>query len=108
MISSVIIEIRPGAGGDESGLFTADLFRMYRNYSLKKGLSCVVLDSNPSSVGGFKQIVFEISGKGAIDIFKYEAGVHRVQRVPKTEKSGRVHTSTVSVAVLPKATEKDV
>ncbi|MEK7078328.1 MAG: PCRF domain-containing protein [Patescibacteria group bacterium] len=108
MNSSVIIEIRPGAGGDESGLFAADLFKMYRNYSLKKGFGCTVLDSNPSSVGGFKQIVFEISGNGAIDIFKYEAGVHRVQRVPKTEKSGRVHTSTVSVAVLPKATEKDV
>lgn len=108
MNSAVIIEIRPGTGGDESALFSADLFRMYRNYSLKKGLNCVVLDSNATSIGGFKQIIFEISGENADNFFEHEAGVHRVQRVPKTEKSGRVHTSTVSVAVLKKASEKDV
>ncbi len=106
--SSVIIEIRPGTGGDESGLFAAELFRMYRNYSAKNGLNFTLLDSNQTSLGGFKQITFEIAGENAANIFKYEAGVHRVQRVPKTEKNGRVHTSTASVAVLPKATEKDV
>lgn len=106
--SSVIIEIRPGAGGEESSLFCADLFKMYRNCSSKKGFSVTVLDSSQTSIGGFKQIVFEISGAGARETFKNEAGVHRVQRVPKTEKSGRVHTSTVSVAVLKKASEKDI
>ena len=106
--SSVIIEIRPGAGGGEAALFGADLFKMYRNYSAKKGFSFTALDLNPTSIGGFKQAVFEITGQNVSDIFRNEAGVHRVQRVPKTEKSGRVHTSTVSVAVLKKATEKDV
>ena len=107
-MSAVIIEIRPGTGGDESALFSADLFRMYRNFALKKGFSFTLLDSSPTSIGGFKQIIFEISGEAADKLFKHEAGVHRVQRVPKTEKSGRVHTSTVSVAVLKKATEKDI
>ena len=107
-MSAVIIEIRPGTGGDESALFSADLFRMYRNFAVKKGFSYMLLDSSPTNIGGFKQIVFEISGPDADNIFKHEAGVHRVQRVPKTEKNGRVHTSTVSVAVLKKATEKDI
>lgn len=108
MESSVIIEIRPGAGGDEAGLFAGDLFKMYKNYAAKKGLAVMVLDSSLTSIGGLKEISFEISGAGAYDFYKQEAGVHRVQRVPKTEKSGRVHTSTVSVAVLKKASEKDV
>ena len=108
MLSSVIIEIRPGTGGDEAGLFGLDLFKMYTGYAVKKGLKTTVLDFSPTSVGGLKQGVFEITGPGAHKLFKHEAGVHRVQRVPKTEKSGRVHTSTVSVAVLKKATEKDI
>lgn len=106
--SSVIIEIRPGTGGDESSLFSAELFKAYRNYAVKKGFGVTVLDSTATSLGGFKQIVFEIAGAGVYDIFKNEAGVHRVQRVPKTEKSGRIHTSTISVAVIKKATEKDM
>ena len=106
--SSAIIEIRPGTGGDESSLFSAELFKAYKNYAVKKGFGFTVLDSSPTSLGGFKQVVFEISGKGVFDLFKNEGGVHRVQRVPKTEKSGRVHTSTISVAVIKKATEKDV
>lgn len=106
--SSVIIEIRPGTGGDESSLFSAELFKAYRNYAVKKGFSVTVLDSNVSSVGGFKQVIFEVSGTGVYEIFKNEAGVHRVQRVPKTEKSGRIHTSTISVAVIKKASEKEV
>jgi peptide chain release factor 1 len=107
-MDSVIIEIRPGTGGDESSLFSAELFKAYRNYAVKKGLGVTVLDSTTNSLGGFKQIVFEIAGAGAYDMFKNEAGVHRVQRVPKTEKSGRIHTSTISVAVIKKATEKDI
>ena len=106
--SSAIIEIRPGTGGDESSLFSAELFKAYRNYSVKKGFGFTVLDSSPTSLGGFKHVVFEISGNGVFDLFKNEGGVHRVQRVPKTEKGGRVHTSTISVAVIKKATEKDV
>ncbi|MFY9493210.1 MAG: PCRF domain-containing protein [Minisyncoccia bacterium] len=106
--SSVIIEIRPGAGGDEAALFAGELFKMYKNYALKNGLGVTVLDYSPTSIGGLKEVSLEISGANAYSIYKHEGGVHRVQRVPKTEKSGRVHTSTVSVAVLKKATEKDV
>src|SRR3989344_8388739 len=106
--SSVIIEIRPGAGGDEAALFAGELFKMYKNYALKNGLGVTVLDYSPTGLGGLKEIAFEISGSSAYTVYKHEGGVHRVQRVPKTEKSGRVHTSTVSVAVLKKATEKDV
>ncbi|MBI4120519.1 MAG: PCRF domain-containing protein [Parcubacteria group bacterium] len=108
MTASVIIEIRPGTGGEEAALFASDLFRMYKNYALGRGLVVTVLDFNATSLGGTKQIVFEISGHDVDKIFSHESGVHRVQRVPKTEKSGRIHTSTVSVAVLPKATEKDM
>ena len=108
MNSSVIIEIRPGTGGEEAALFASDLFRMYKNYALGRGFAVTVLDFNPTSLGGTKQVVFEASGADANKIFSHESGVHRVQRVPKTEKSGRIHTSTVSVAVLPKASEKDV
>lgn len=98
---NAIIEIRAGAGGEESALFAADLFRMYKKYADAKGLRIEILDAHPTDLGGFKQIVFEVSGPGTFGKFKFESGVHRVQRVPETEASGRVHTSTATVAVLP-------
>jgi peptide chain release factor 1 len=104
---NTIVEIRAGAGGDESGLFAAELFRMYAKYAEKLGYKAVVLSSSRTSIGGFKEIIFEIIGRGAYAKFKYESGVHRVQRVPETEKSGRVHTSTVTVAVMPEIEEVD-
>jgi peptide chain release factor 1 len=104
----IIIEIRAGAGGDEAGLFAADLFRMYSRYAQSKGWDVEVINSNESGIGGFKEIVFEVRGKGAFSRFKYERGVHRVQRVPVTESSGRLHTSTATVAVLPQAEEVEV
>lgn len=107
---SVIVEIRAGTGGDEAGLFARDLYRMYSKYASSQGWSQRVLDSNVSDIGGYKEIIFEISGSGAYDKMQYEGGVHRVQRVPKTEKQGRVHTSTATVAVLnkPKKTEINI
>lgn len=105
---NAIIEIRAGAGGEESALFAADLFRMYKKYAESKKLTIDILDANPTSLGGFKQIVFAVMGKGAFGIFKFESGVHRVQRVPKTEASGRIHTSTATVAVLPEAEAVEV
>jgi peptide chain release factor 1 len=104
----IIMEIRAGAGGDEAGLFAADLFRMYSRYAQSKGWDIDIIDHNESGIGGFKEIVFEIKGKGAFSRLKYERGVHRVQRVPTTESSGRIHTSTATVAVLPEADEVDV
>jgi peptide chain release factor 1 len=104
----IIIEIRAGAGGDEAGLFAADLFRMYSRYAQTKGWDVDVIDSNASGIGGFKEIIFEVRGKGAFSRLKYERGVHRVQRVPVTESSGRLHTSTATVAVLPQADEVEV
>lgn len=104
----VIVEIRAGAGGDEAGLFAADMFRMYTRYAETKRWGVEVIDSNQSGIGGFKEIVFEVKGKGAYSRLKWERGVHRVQRVPVTESSGRIHTSTVTVAVLPEAEEVDV
>jgi peptide chain release factor 1 len=104
----IIMEIRAGAGGDEAGLFAADLFRMYSRYAQSKGWEVEVIDSNESGIGGFKEIIFEIRGKGAFSRLKYERGVHRVQRVPVTESSGRLHTSTATVAVLPQAEEVEV
>lgn len=104
----IIVEIRAGAGGDEAGLFAADLFRMYSRYAQTKGFEIEIIDSNESEVGGFKEIIFEIRGKGAFSRLKYERGVHRVQRVPVTESSGRIHTSTATVAVLPQADEVEV
>jgi peptide chain release factor 1 len=101
----VIVEIRAGAGGDEAGLFAADLFRMYSRYAQAKGWQAGVIDSNQSERGGFKELIFEIKGKGAFSRLKHERGVHRVQRVPVTEASGRIHTSTATVAVLPEAEE---
>lgn len=99
----VIIEIRGGAGGDEAALFAALLFRMYTHYAESKGWTTNIIDSSPTEIGGFKEIVFEIEGRGAYSRLKFESGVHRVQRVPTTESSGRIHTSTATVAVLPEA-----
>lgn len=105
--SEVIMEIRAGAGGDEAALFAANLFSMYKKYALSKSWSVEIIDSNQNPIGGYKHIVFELSGKDAFRLMRFESGVHRVQRVPETEKSGRVHTSTATVAVLPKVTEKE-
>ena len=104
----VIIEIRAGAGGDEAGLFARDLYRAYTRYAQNRGWEVDVMDANPSEVGGFNKIVFEVQGQGAFSRFKYESGVHRVQRVPETEGQGRIHTSTATVAVLPEADEVEV
>ncbi len=100
---NVIVEIRAGAGGDESALFAAELFRMYSRYAEKNSWHVAVLNSNQIGIGGFKEIIFEINGRGVYGNMKYESGVHRVQRIPETEKSGRIHTSTATVAVLPEA-----
>ena len=104
----IIMEIRAGAGGNEAALFAADLFRMYSRYAQNRGWKTDVLSVNESGIGGFKEVIFEISGKGAYSRLKYEKGVHRVQRIPVTESSGRIHTSTATVAVLPKAEEVDI
>jgi len=104
----IIMEIRAGAGGDEASLFAADLFRMYSRYAQSKGWAIDIIDSNEIGIGGFKEIIFEIKGKGAFSRLKYERGVHRVQRVPTTESSGRIHTSTATVAVLPEADEVEI
>jgi len=104
----IIMEIRAGAGGDEAGLFAADLFRMYSRYAQSKDWKIDIIDSNESGIGAFKEIIFEIKGKGAFSRLKYERGVHRVQRVPITESSGRIHTSTATVAVLPQADEVEL
>ncbi|MDD5341020.1 MAG: peptide chain release factor 1 [Patescibacteria group bacterium] len=103
-----IIEIRAGAGGDESALFAAELFRMYSRYAESRGWKVRMLSSNQIGIGGFKEVICEIKGKNVYGTMKFESGVHRVQRVPETEKSGRVHTSTASVAVLPIAEEFDL
>jgi len=104
----VIVEIRAGAGGEEAGLFAADLFRMYARYASGKGWLPEIINSNETGIGGFKEIIFEVKGKGAYSRLKYESGVHRVQRVPLTESSGRIHTSTATVAVLPEAEEVEL
>src|SRR3989344_1135591 len=103
-----IIEIRAGVGGDESALFAAEIAGMYKKYSALKGWGFEVIDSNMNSLGGYKSVVFELHGSDAFEKMKYESGAHRVQRVPATEKSGRVHTSTITVAVLAKATESEL
>ncbi len=100
---NVIVEIRGGAGGDEANIFAGNLYRMYNRYAEKEGWKVEVMNSNISEMGGYKEIVFMIEGKGAYSRLKYESGVHRVQRVPDTESSGRIHTSTSTVAVLPEA-----
>jgi len=105
---NIIIEIRAGTGGDEAALFAAVLFRIYSRYAEKKGWQTKIMDSNRIGIGGFKEITFEIKGKDVYKNLKYESGVHRVQRVPETEKSGRIHTSAATVAVLPEAEEVDL
>ena len=105
---NIIMEIRAGTGGDESALFTADLFRMYSKYAEKMNWKIEILNSNRIGIGGFKEIIFEVKGNKVYGDLKYEGGTHRVQRVPETEKQGRVHTSAVTVAVLPEAEEIDI
>lgn len=105
---SVILEIRAGTGGDEASLFAANLFRMYSHYAEQRKWTMEVLSSSPTGLGGFKEIVSSINGKNAYSRLKFEGGVHRVQRVPETETSGRIHTSAVTVAILPEADEVDV
>ena len=105
---NVILEIRAGTGGDEAALFAGDLFRMYERYAAKQGWKVEIVTASEGSMGGYKEIVAEIRGRGAFAKLKYESGVHRVQRVPDTEASGRIHTSTATVAVLPEARDVDV
>ncbi len=104
----VIVEIRAGTGGEEAALFAADLFRMYSQYATNHGLRLDVMDSNPTGKGGFRELIFGVSGANVYPLFKYEMGIHRVQRVPETESSGRVHTSAVTVAVLVEADEEEI
>jgi peptide chain release factor 1 len=104
----VIMEIRGGAGGAEAGIFAADLYRAYSRYAVNQGWKVEIMESNPTEVGGFNKIVFEIQGKGVFSRMKFESGVHRVQRVPNTETQGRIHTSTATVAVLPVVDEVEV
>jgi peptide chain release factor 1 len=106
--NNVIIEIRAGAGGDEAALFAADLCRMYMRFAEKQGWKAKILDSNTSNLRGYKEIIFQINGEKAYDLLKQEGGVHRVQRIPETEKSGRIHTSTASVAVLPQVEQTQI
>ena len=105
---NIIMEIRAGTGGDEAGLFAGDLFRMYSRYAAIKNWNVEIIDINETSIGSIKEVVFEIKGRGAYSRFQYESGVHRVQRVPTTEASGRIHTSTATVAVLPEVEEVEV
>jgi len=105
---NVIVEIRSGAGGDEAAIFAADLYRMYAHYAEDNSWETEVMSANRSEVGGFKEIIFSVEGKNVYEKLKYESGVHRVQRVPSTESSGRIHTSTATVAVLPEAQEVDI
>jgi peptide chain release factor 1 len=105
---NVVVEIRPGAGGDESSLFAADLMLMYVRFAERQGWKVEILNESLTESGGFKEVIFSVSGTGAYAKLKYESGVHRVQRVPKTESQGRIHTSTATVAVLPEADEVDV
>ncbi len=105
---NIIVEIRAGTGGNEAGLFAADLFRMYSRYAQAKKWTIDIINASESAIGGFKEMIFGIKGKGAFSRFKYERGVHRVQRVPTTESSGRIHTSTATLAVLPEAREVEV
>jgi peptide chain release factor 1 len=105
---NIILEVRAGTGGEEAALFVADLLRMYTRYAESQGWKLEMLASNPTGIGGFKEVILGISGRGVFSRLKYESGVHRVQRVPLTEASGRIHTSAVTVAVLPEAEEVDV
>lgn len=105
---NVVMEIRAGTGGEEAALFAGDLFRMYCRYAEKRGWSVEIMSQNPTGIGGFKEVIFLVNGAGAYSRLKYERGVHRVQRVPETEASGRIHTSAATVAVLPEAEEVDI
>ncbi len=105
---NIIVEIRAGAGGDESALFSAELFRMYSHFAEKNTWQISLLNSHTTGIGGYKEVIFEIKGTDVYSKMKYESGVHRVQRIPETEKSGRIHTSTVTVAILPEAEEVDL
>ncbi|MBI1908241.1 peptide chain release factor 1 [Candidatus Uhrbacteria bacterium] len=105
--NDAIVEIRAGTGGDEAALFASDLFRMYSHFAEMHGWRIVLMSQSQNDLGGFKEIIFEVVGEGAYGTMKYESGVHRVQRVPETEKAGRIHTSTTTVAVLPKIEESD-
>ncbi len=105
---NVILEIRAGTGGEEAALFAADLFRMYSRYAERQGWKTEILSANYTDIGGFKEVIFLVEGKGAYSRFKFESGVHRVQRIPTTESGGRIHTSAATVAVLPEAEEVDV
>ena len=105
---NIIVEIRAGAGGDESSLFAAQLMRMYSMYATQQGWKTALISANRTDVGGFKEVVFSIEGRNVYSRLKYESGVHRVQRVPDTEKQGRVHTSTITVAILPEVEEVDI
>lgn len=106
--NEAIVELRAGVGGDEAALFAGELYMMYKKYAANKGWAFELIDSNKTSIGGFKSAVFELRGENVFPKLKNESGVHRVQRVPKTEKGGRVHTSTATVAVLPKASESEM
>ncbi|MDH7485808.1 MAG: peptide chain release factor 1 [Anaerolineae bacterium] len=105
---NVIVEIRAGAGGEEAGLFAADLYRMYTRYAEARGWKTDLLSAHSTGIGGFKEVIFQVQGRGAYSRLKYESGVHRVQRVPETEAQGRIHTSTATVAVLPEMDEVEV
>jgi peptide chain release factor 1 len=105
---NVIVEIRAGTGGDEAGLFASDLFRMYQRYAERQRWGVEILNTSANEAGGYREIVFELNGRGAYSRLKYESGVHRVQRVPETEAQGRIHTSTATVAVMPEVDEVDV
>ena len=105
---NVFIEIRAGAGGDEAGLFAAELMRMYMHYAESRGWTVEMISSNETGIGGYKEVIFMVKGKGAYSRFKFESGVHRVQRIPATESSGRIHTSTVTVAVMAEVEEVDI
>jgi len=106
--NEAIVELRAGVGGDEAALFAGELYMMYKKYAANKGWAFELIDSNKTSIGGFKSAVFELKGENVFPKLKNESGVHRVQRVPKTEKGGRVHTSTATMAVLPKASESEM
>lgn len=108
MSKGIIIEIRAGAGGEEAALFASDLFRMYSRFAEKKGWKTNLIEKHVKESGGYREIIFEIKGDDIYDKLKQEAGVHRVQRIPVTEKSGRIHTSTASVAIMPEATETEI
>jgi peptide chain release factor 1 len=105
---NVVIEIRAGAGGDEAGIFAADLLRLYARYAEARRWTTVILDENKTGVGGYKEVIMSVKGKGAYSRFKFESGVHRVQRVPVTESQGRIHTSTATVAVMPELEDVDI